>query len=187
MHNKYANYPDEWWLEIPAAELAIWEISPHKARRNVEVILSKRTELGAFSNFAATAFELDGHSYASLEGFWQSLKFAEGSAERFAVEQMIGHEAKRAGDQAKLKLTELGIDWITYQGRKIFPYSEVGQREFYELVLRATKAKLLFNPALGDLLLKTGDLRLLPDHEVVADAPLAHRYFDIWMKLRSEL
>ena len=46
-----------------------------------EVILSKRNELGLLSNFAATPFTFKGKRYASLEGFWQMMKYPEGPAD----------------------------------------------------------------------------------------------------------
>ena len=40
------------------------------------MILSKRQkDLGLLSNFAATPFEFHGKKFASLEGFWQAMKF----------------------------------------------------------------------------------------------------------------
>ena len=54
-----------------------WEILPQEAKPG-EVILSKRNELGLLSNFAATPFEFRGKRYASLEGFWQMMKYPEG-------------------------------------------------------------------------------------------------------------
>ena len=77
------------------------------------MILSKRNELGLLSNFAATPFEFRGKRYASLEGFWQMMKYPEGpddprakfpglngSYTRDEVAQMTAFDAKRAGDLA---------------------------------------------------------------------------------------
>ena len=69
-----STYPEEWWKKIPKKEAKWWEILPQEARTG-EVILSKRTALGILSNFAATPFELDGKRYASIEGFWQMMKY----------------------------------------------------------------------------------------------------------------
>ena len=51
----FANYPQEWWVEIPRDQARSWEILPQDANEG-EVILSKRTELGIFSNFSYTPF-----------------------------------------------------------------------------------------------------------------------------------
>src|SRR3979409_1217282 len=53
-----------------------WEILPQEAGPG-EVILSKRNELGLLSNFAPTPFVFRGKRYASLEGFWQMMKYPE--------------------------------------------------------------------------------------------------------------
>ncbi len=70
-------YPAHWWLHVPAADQAWWEILPQAAGPG-EVILSKRNELGLLSNFAATPFVYRTQRYASLEGLWQSMKYPEG-------------------------------------------------------------------------------------------------------------
>src|SRR5882762_5714681 len=72
------NYPAEWWKPVPRESAASWEILPQDAGTN-EVILSKRNELGLLSNLAPTPFEFHGKKYASLEGFWQAMKYPEGS------------------------------------------------------------------------------------------------------------
>ena len=47
-----ASYPTHWWEKVPEQERrGSWEILPHEAARG-EVILSKRNELGVFSNLA---------------------------------------------------------------------------------------------------------------------------------------
>src|SRR4051812_15364633 len=51
------------------------------------------------SNFAPTPFELDGQVYASVEAFWQGLKFP-CAADRRRIAGLHGSEAKRAGEQA---------------------------------------------------------------------------------------
>ena len=47
-------YPDVWWQEVPVAQLPGWEIPPQSADRSKgEVVLSKRNELGQFSNLGS--------------------------------------------------------------------------------------------------------------------------------------
>jgi hypothetical protein len=67
-------YPARWWQPVPTAGAPGWEILPQAAAPG-EVILSKRNELGLLSNFAPTPFVFHGKRYASLEGFWQMMKY----------------------------------------------------------------------------------------------------------------
>ena len=191
------NYPAHWWTPIHDPHKPDWEILPQAAKPG-EVILSKRNELGILSNFAATPFTLDGVRYASVEGFWQMMLYPEGASDprangqvkylytRAAVGQMTAFQAKAAGDVAEKNMRTLGIDWVTYQGRR-FPYRSQTPGEHYQLVLRAMRAKLDQNPEVKQVLLSTGDLILLPDHIQEENAPPEWAYFKIWMQLRSEL
>jgi predicted NAD-dependent protein-ADP-ribosyltransferase YbiA (DUF1768 family) len=174
--------PAEWFAPLPAeVKPYSWEITPDAAGRG-EVILSKRTELGVFSNFAATPFVLDGRRYASVEGFWQAMYFPEGSDERAAVEQLSGFAAKNAGKNAKDHHS------ASYGGRRFDPQGSEEDRRFHlEIVERATRAKIDQNPAARELLRRTGDLVLRPDHHQAADATPAHHYFEILMRIRAEL
>src|SRR6266702_4460357 len=70
-------YPSHWWTPVSKEGAPSWEILPQEAGPG-EVILSKRNELGLLSNFAATPFTFHGRRYASLEGFWQMMKYPEG-------------------------------------------------------------------------------------------------------------
>src|ERR1700681_3531332 len=69
-------YPSHWWTPVPEAGKPDWEILPQAAKPG-QVILSKRNELGILSNFAPTPFVYRGKRYASLEGFWQMMKYPE--------------------------------------------------------------------------------------------------------------
>lgn len=192
-----ADYPARWWAEIPRAEAASWEILPQDAGPG-EVILSKRNELGLLSNFAATPFELDGRRYASLEGFWQAMKYPEGPDDpraapgetwertRAEVEQLTAFDAKRAGDAAEAHLRALGITWVSYRGERI-EYRGAGRDRHLALIEAASWAKLRQNPDVRRVLLATGDLVLRPDHHQKPDSPPAWRYFEIWMRIRAAL
>lgn len=192
------NYPQHWWATFPESKAYDWEVLPQAAGPG-EVILSKRNELGLLSNFADTPFELDGESYASLEGFWQMMKFPEekdpsdprlaaGDKWRFTryeLSQMLGFDAVAAGEEADKINAELGIDWVSYQGKRMQIWTE--QRgEHYELIRRATEAKLEQNPRVKLLLMSTGDLVLKPDHTQPEDAPPSWRYFEIYMEFRAK-
>jgi endonuclease/exonuclease/phosphatase family metal-dependent hydrolase/predicted NAD-dependent protein-ADP-ribosyltransferase YbiA (DUF1768 family) len=191
-------YPAHWFTPVPKEGAPDWEVLPQEAGPG-EVILSKRNELGLLSNFTPTTFTLDGRTYASVEGFWQMMLFPEGADDprasapglqwkhtRDQVALMTAFTAKSAGDAAWDNMKKMGIDWVTYQGRRM-PYYEVGKGEHYQLIVRAMRAKLEQNPEVKRVLLATGDLKLRPDHHQPADAPPSWRYFDIWMQLRDEL
>ncbi len=192
----HGNYPAEWWQEVPREGAPAWEILPQDAGPG-EVILSKRNELGILSNFAATPFDLDGKRYASVEGFWQMMKYPEGPGDerlkdpsvkwpytREQVAQMTAFDAKAAGSKANALMKTLNIEWVTYQGRKI-KYLENTKGDFYQIILNAEKAKLAQNAKVKEILLKTGDLKLMPDHKQEPHQAPAWKYFAIWMELRA--
>src|SRR5580658_4233738 len=114
-------YPARWWQPVPAEGAPAWEILPQAAGPG-EVILSKRNELGLLSNFAATPFTFRGKRYASLEGFWQMMKYPEDAHDpratfpglqwpytREQVGQMTSFAAKHAGDIADANMKKMGI------------------------------------------------------------------------------
>ncbi len=197
--NSFAqDYPAEWFKEVPRSEAASWEVLPQDAKPG-EVILSKRTELGIFSNFGATPFTLDGKNFASVEGLWQSLKYpdpifpdvrnniTEWAFTRSQVEAMTGFEAKDAGTLAsnifkKYKLKN--VNWNEH----FFDYVDraEGSQFHLGLIKRALRAKLDQNSGLWALLMKTGCLTLKPDHKMSENDPPSYHYYKIFMELRSE-
>ena len=192
-------YPDIWWQEVPASQLPGWEIPPQAAdRAKGEVILSKRNELGQFSNLGASPFVLDGKTYASVEGLWQGMKYPESNTDervkngvvwpytRAQVMAMSGFESKHAGDLANANMKQLGIKWVTYNGKKI-EYNGADAEEHYQLILRACRAKIEQNPVLKNLLLSTNNLVFFADHKQAPDSLPAYKYHEIYMKLRTEL
>jgi predicted NAD-dependent protein-ADP-ribosyltransferase YbiA (DUF1768 family) len=193
-----AQYPAAWWQSFPRSQAASWEILPQDAGPG-EVILSKRTELGIFSNFAAVSFELDGEVYQSVEGFWQMLKYPEGPDDeraRFAgiewkysrdqLSKMTAFEAKAAGDLASANMKKMGINWVSYRGQRL-DYRVQTKGAHYQLIRRAMLAKLQQNNTVESLLRQTGDLKLMPDHNQGDDPPPAWRYYEIWMEFRKEM
>jgi predicted NAD-dependent protein-ADP-ribosyltransferase YbiA (DUF1768 family) len=196
--NSNGKYPDHWWTPVPEANKPEWEILPQAAKPG-EVILSKRHELGILSNFAATPFTLRGQRYASVEGFWQMMLYPEGPTDpratfpgvewkytREQVGQMTAFEAKDAGALAEDNMKKMKIDWVTFEG-KPFPYWSAAKGEHYKLIVEAMRAKLEQNPKVKEILLSTGDLKLLPDHYQEKDPPAEWHYFQIWMDLRAQL
>lgn len=193
-----ARYPARWWAPVSRDGAPAWEILPQEAKPG-EVILSKRNELGLLSNFAATPFTFHGVRYESVEGFWQMMKYPEGSEDpratfagvtwahtRAEVGRMTAFEAKHAGDAADANMRRMGITWVSFEGRR-FEYRPKEPGEHYRLIVAATRAKVAQNADVRRVLLATGDLVLRPDHHQEADAPAAWRYYDILMGIRAEL
>jgi hypothetical protein len=191
-------YPEHWWTPINDPKKPDWEILPQEAGPG-EVILSKRNELGLLSNFAPTPFVFHSKHYASLEGFWQAMLYPEGRNDpratspglewkytRAQVEQMTAFEAKHAGDQAEANMRKMGIDWVSFEGKR-FAYRSAKPGKHYRLIVAAMWAKVNQNPQVKNVLLATGDLILKPDHHQEPNAPAAWRYFEIWMKIRGKL
>src|SRR3954462_3491640 len=191
-------YPAHWWTPVSKAGAPSWEIMPQEAGPG-EVILSKRNELGLLSNFAATRFEYRGKQYASLEGFWQMMKYPEGPDDprakfpglewkytRDQVAQMVSFEANRAGALGSVNMEKMKITWVSFD-RKQFEYKPAVRGEHYQLIVAATWEKVKQNPEVKKVLLATGDLILKPDHYQEANAPAAWKYYDILMQIRREL
>jgi predicted NAD-dependent protein-ADP-ribosyltransferase YbiA (DUF1768 family) len=191
-------YPAHWWTPHSREGAPAWEILPQEAGPG-EVILSKRHELGLLSNFAATPFTFRGQRYASLEGFWQMMLYPEGTGDerarfpglswkhtRAQVSRMSSFEAKSAGDLAEANMKSMGIEWVTFEGKK-FEYRTVERGEHYRLIVAATWEKVKQNPKVRGVLLATGDLKLRPDHYQEPNAPAAWRYFEILTAIRTEL
>ena len=191
-------YPAHWFAPVNDPKKPEWEILPQEAGPG-EVILSKRHELGLLSNFAPTPFVFHGKRYASLEGFWQMMKYPEGPDDprakfpglewkytRDQVAQMVSFEAKHAGDLGEENMKKMGITWVSFEGKR-FEYWTPKPGEHYQLIVAAMWEKVKQNPEVKRVLLATGDLILKPDHHQEPNAPAAWRYFEIWMQIRKEL
>ncbi len=196
--NAAEKYPVRWWQPVPAGGAPAWEILPQAAGPG-EVILSKRNELGLLSNFAATPFILHGQRYASLEGFWQMMKYPEGPDDpratfpgvewnftRNQVAQLVSFSAKHAGDLADRNMAKMGITWVSFGGRRM-EYRPARPGAHYQLIVAATREKVRQNPEVRRVLLATGNLVLKPDHHQEPDAPAAWRYYEILTRIRTEL
>lgn len=191
-------YPAHWWTPVSAEGAPAWEILPQEAKPG-EVILSKRHELGLLSNFAPTPFTFRGKRYASMEGFWQAMRYPESADDprakapgltwphtRAQVEQMTAFEAKAAGDAAGENMRKMGINWVSFEGRR-FDYRTDERGEHFRLIAEAMREKVRQNSRVREVLLQTGDLKLMPDHKVKPDAPPAWRYNEIMAEIRAEL
>lgn len=193
-----AQYPAHWWTAVPRVNVPAWEILPQEADSG-EVILSKRNELGLLSNFSATPFIFRGKKYASLEGFWQMMLYPESGDDlrakfpglhweytRDHVAQLTSFEAKKAGTLAEENMKQMGIAWVSFEGKQ-FEYRPAAPGEHYALIVAATWEKVRQNLEVKKVLLATGDLRLKPDHHQETNAPAAWRYFEILTDIRTQL
>jgi predicted NAD-dependent protein-ADP-ribosyltransferase YbiA (DUF1768 family) len=193
-----APYPAHWWQPAPAQGAPAWEILPQAARPG-EVILSKRNELGLLSNFAPTPFTFHGKRYASLEGFWQMMKYPEDDNDpratfpglqwqytREQVAQLTSFAAKHAGDLANTNMAKMGIAWVSFEEKRM-EYRPTNPGAHYRLIVAATREKVRQNPEVRKVLLSTGHLILKPDHYQEPNAPAAWRYYEILTQLRTEL
>lgn len=105
---------------------------------------------------------------------------------RKQVTQMHGFEALYAGKMASENLKKLDLNFITFEGKKI-QYKDKDQDLHYQIIFEATLAKVMQNQEVYDLLIKTGNLTLKPDHEQLPNDPPAWRYFEICMKIREQI
>ncbi len=132
--------------------------------------------LRLISNLAETAFELDGRNYASVEGFWQGLKFPS-EEDRVRLAGLAGLAAKAAGPKV-----EPG-DRFTYEGREVV----VGTVDHWALMERANRAKFEQDEDAHQALLSTGTRplahKVVPDSRTIPGIVMA----DIWMRIRADL
>ncbi|MBI2519644.1 MAG: hypothetical protein HYV97_04480 [Bdellovibrio sp.] len=194
------DYPSSWWKPVSRDGAPSWEILPQDAGPG-EVVLSKRHELGVFSNFGEAPFVLDNLRYNSVEGLWQMMKYPDpewasdprhkidASVWRYTRDQvmsMVGFEAKNAGDLANKIYTNYGLKLISYQG-EAFDYKDMGpgSERHFQIIREAIRQKVLQNFEVKALLLKTKGLKLIPDHNVGSGKPKSYYYFDILMDIRD--
>ncbi|MFA6236865.1 MAG: hypothetical protein WC635_06010 [Bacteriovorax sp.] len=199
-HSANANYPADWWTEIPRSEAKDWEILPQDAKPG-EVILSKRTELGVFSNLSHSPFVLDGVKYNSIEGLWQGMKYPDPDLlddERFKetnwphkreeVYLLSSWDSKSAGDLANKIYKANKFSLINYKDHK-FNYNDgrAGSAFHLDLITKAITGKINQNPAIKKLLIQTKGLILKPDHKMKEDSLGSYKYHEILMKIRDEI
>jgi len=125
------------------------DATPEKAlprhRRPLNVASHAAEEIGReLSNFAARRFTLDGRSYASIEGWYQGLKWPE-AAKRAEISKLSGSRAKNAGDGAPKSAT------FVYQGLTFV----FGSAEHHTLIKTAIKASLVQNPKVKTAFMET--------------------------------
>ena len=137
---------------------------------------SKDPGIQLISNLAATPFELDGVEYASIEGYWQGLKFPD-EARRRQIAQLSGQEARRAGFDA------IETDSFRY-GEQVV---RTGTSDQWQLMKRACFAKFSQHMQAKTALLETGNRplshRTRRDSRTIPGVIMA----EIWMKIRAKL
>ena len=128
------------------------------------------------SNFAATPFTLAGREYASVESFWQGLKFARES-ERRRIAALPGPQARREGEAQGYGET------VEYEGETI----PVGAWRHWQLMHQACWAKFTQHEEARLALLSTGERPLV--HRVRHDSRTIPGVLmaEIWMKIRRKL
>ena len=145
-------------------------------REPLNITRAVATPFQAISNLAHTRFELGGDTYASIEGFWQGLKFEE-PAERRKAAKLWGPEAKAHGDAAGQPMSfEFGGVIVA-----------AGSPEHWGLMRRACQAKFSQNAEAAAALKATGQRWLTHktrrDSRTIPGAIMAQ----IWMEVRAGL
>lgn len=157
---------------------ALEDLGPREmvCREPINVTYSVAERWRPISNLAETPFELNRRSYASIEGFWQGLKFDD-EADRDRVGALHGQRAKLAGKGQPERET------IVYEGTTV----AVGKAEHWALMRLACTAKFTQNQAAREALLATGERQLTHrvrhDSRTIPGAIMA----DIWMNIRARL
>lgn len=128
------------------------------------------------SNFAGTAFELDGQAYASVEGFWQSLK-ATNRADRLRIAALSGGAARNAGRELEAPSA------VSFRGRTV----SWGAPESWDVMRLACRAKFAQSAEAREALLSTGSRPL--EHRTRRDSRSIPGVImaGIWTQLRQEL
>jgi predicted NAD-dependent protein-ADP-ribosyltransferase YbiA (DUF1768 family) len=128
------------------------------------------------SNLAHTPFVLRSMPYASVEGFWQGLKFPL-SEDRARVAELFGLEAKRAANG------QPASESFVYDGETY----AIGGPEHRALMAEACRAKFTQHAGAREALLSTGSRplthRTRRDSRTIPGVLMA----DIWMRLRQRL
>lgn len=146
-------YAIDFGMTLTARE---WKKVPFNVASNSKNRIEKR-----LSNLDYAPFVFNGQAYASIEGFWQGLKFPEGSEMRAQVAAMSGLSSKRIGDTAEKSETFQYLD-ETYQ---------VGLARHQSLMKLALRAKFAQNPDCLQLLLATGDAQIIHEPKMKDGTP----------------
>lgn len=114
----------------------------------IDIKASADGAAGILSNLYPHSFQLDGIICGGMEGFIQSLKYPDPTAQ-MAVASLSGHKARNFG--------RLGLNWMIKQELywKGKPYAR-GSRQYKNLIRRAYQACFDQNPLFRETLFHTG-------------------------------
>lgn len=156
---------------------ALEDLGPREmaCREPINITSSVDERWRPISNLAETPFALHKRAYASVEGFWQGLKFDDET------------DRKRIGAlRLQAKLASKGRpehETIVYEGATL----AVGRAEHWALMRMACTAKFTQNEKAREALLATGERllshRVRRDSRSIPGAIMA----DIWMSIRTRL
>ncbi len=163
-------------IEGGSATLTALGPEPEACRIPLNITSKAAAPLNLISNFSRSPFTLDGNDYASVEGFWQGLKFPE-EADRRRLATLFGAEPKDTGFRAPQ------ADTFIYEGETV----RVGTWDHWQLMERACAAKFEQNAAARRALLSTGtrplEHRMRHDSHTIPGVIMA----EIWMRQRDRL
>lgn len=167
-----------WVLTRSGGSLVFHPLGEEPTVRQTPINITSQSEapLDLISNFAATPFILDGLWYAGIEGFWQSLRFAD-PKDRSRVAKLVGREAKQIGNDTAPP------ERFDYKGQTIV----WGTWAHWQLMRRACFAKFEQNEAAREALLSTRGRPLM--HKVRRDSRSIPGVImaEIWMDVRRSL
>ncbi|MDP3318602.1 MAG: NADAR family protein [Bosea sp. (in: a-proteobacteria)] len=145
-------------------------------REPINVVFDHADRWQPISNLAQTPFEFMGRTYASIEGFWQSLKF-EADVDRLRVARLWGKDAKLAARGVGEATS------FTFNNRVVV----TGAAEHRRLMLEACRAKFTQNQLAKETLMATGERPLM--HRTRRDSTTIPGVLmaDIWMRVRAGL
>lgn len=158
--------------------LALAELGPEADARREPLNITHTVEarFQPVSNLAHTPFDLDGQHYASIEGFWQGLKFGD-PADRRRIAKLWGAGARDAGKSAGQPAS------FDYGGETVV----AGSPEHWCLMQKACEAKFGQNAEAGAALLATGQRwlthKVRRDSRTIPGAIMAQ----IWTDLRAAI
>jgi len=193
----HKGFPESWWKEVQRDPAKYWEILPQDAGY-MEVILSERNELRLLSNFTETPFVFHGVCYPTIESFWQMMKFPETTNDprwswtqawpwtREQVAGMNGHGARAAGNFANTLMEKNEANWATFEGQRFTLVSQT-QDIHYNLILQALQEKIRQNPEVYEVLVKTKNLKLRPDHTISEKSPKEWHSYQLWTDIRQSI
>jgi hypothetical protein len=160
---------------------SLQEIGPEAEARRAPLNITRSVEarFAPISNLSRAPFELNGIRIASVEAFWQGLKYPD-AARRDAIARLSGPEAKDAGSAAGRPET------IDYGGSSI----RTGSPEHWALMRDACHAKFTQHQGARDALLATGERwlthRVRNDSRTIPGVIMADIWMSIWRQLRGE-